>query len=403
VPPILTQQAFLKATATSFFFFASLNCFFLLPLYVKRLGGTEVAVGIVMGTYSAIGILCQPLIGPWVDVLGRRPFMLLGTMLIVLSSFLAFMATGVVALGFVRALQGLGFSAFFVANYSYVLDLVPIERRGWALGIYGLSGMASTALAPLFGETVIRNFGFRPLFVACGLLALVTGAIVWTLRERERIDVPTAPDWESIRTMLGDLRHRHMAITVFFGLGSGTLFAFLPTFGEGIGVRTLALFYIAYACAAMGVRVVAGHWIDTRGRRAVIVPSMFLQAAGVALLAALAFLVARVGGLPPLPVLFVAGLIGGGAHGFLYPGLAALVADQAHETRRGAVIGVFSAVFLIGNSGGAFVFGYVAHRFGYGVTWSALTVLLLAGAVLSLGLRDDRASQSSTQVALSCG
>ena len=135
MPPILAQQAFLKATATSFFFFASLNCFVLLPIYVTQLGGTEVAVGIVMGSYSAVGILCQPLVGPWVDALGRRPFMLLGVALVVLSSVLAFVASGVTALGLVRALQGLGFSAFFVANYSYVLDLVPIERRGWALGI----------------------------------------------------------------------------------------------------------------------------------------------------------------------------------------------------------------------------------------------------------------------------
>jgi MFS family permease len=395
VPPILAQQAFLKATATSFFFFASLNCFVLLPLHVQHLGGTEVAVGIVMGTYSAVGILCQPLVGPWVDALGRRPFMLLGSALVVLSSALAFVAPGVTALGVVRALQGLGFSAFFVANYSYVLDLVPIERRGWALGIYGLSGMASTAIAPLFGEMVIRRFGFRPLFAACALLALVTGAIVWTLSERERVDIPTAPAFSSMATMLEDLRHRHMAIAVFFGLGSGTVFAFLPTFGESIGVRTLALFYIAYACAAMAVRVVAGHWIDTRGRRAVIVPSMFLQALAVALLASLAFLIARVHGVPPLPFFFVAGLIGGAAHGFLYPGLAALVADQAHEARRGTVIGVFSAVFLIGNSGGAFLFGGVAHRFGYGVTWSTLTGILLVGAFLSLGLHDDRASRDA--------
>ncbi len=391
MPAILTQQAFLKATATNFLFFASLNCFFLLPLYIQQLGGTEVAVGVVMGIYSAVGILCQPLIGPWIDAVGRRPFMILGCALVVASSLLAFVATAIPMLAVVRAMQGLGFSTFFVANYSYVIDLVPVERRGWALGIYGIAGMLSTALAPLFGEMVIRRFGFRPLFAACGVLALLTGALLWTLRERERVNVPTVPDWASTRTMLEDVFHRHMAITVFFGLGSGTIFAFLPTFGESIGVRTLALFYTAYACAAMGVRVVGGHWIDTHGRRAVIVPSMFLQTVGVAVLAALGFLVARVHGLPPLPVLFVAGLLAGGAHGFLYPGLAAIVADQAHEARRAAVVGVFSAVFLIGNSGGAFLFGYVAHRFGYGPMWSALAALLLAGAVLSLGLSDQRA------------
>jgi MFS family permease len=397
VPTILTQQAFLKATVTSFFFFASLNCFFLLPLYIQQLGGTEVAIGVVMGTYSAVGILCQPLVGPWIDALGRRPFMLLGSVLVVLSSLLAFVSTGVPPLGVVRALQGVGFSAFFVANYSYVVDLVPIERRGWALGIYGLSGMMSTALAPLFSEMVIRRSGFRALFVVCGLLALLTCGLVWTMRERERVDLPTAPEWISLRAMREDVFHRHMAIAVFFGLGSGTVFAFLPTFGESIGVRTLALFYTAYACAAMGVRVVGGHWIDTHGRRAVIVPSMFMQAAGAALLAALGFLVVRVGGLPPLPILFVTGLISGSAHGFLYPALAALVADQAHETRRGAVIAVFSAVFLIGNSSGAFLFGYVAHRLGYGPMWSALAALLAAGAVLSLGLPDHRAHRHETR------
>lgn len=400
MPPILTQQAFVKATATNFFFFASLNCFFLLPLYIEQLGGTEVAVGVVMGVYSAVGILCQPLLGPWVDALGRRPFMILGSVLVVVSALLASVATAVPALGLVRALQGIGFSAFFVANYSYVIDLVPVERRGWALGIYGVSGMMSTALAPLFGEVVIRRFGFRPLFLACGVLALVTCALLWTLQERERVDAPTAPDWASTRAMLGDLYHRHMAITVFFGLGSGTIFAFLPTFAESIGVRTLALFYTAYAGAAMGVRVVAGHWIDTHGRRAVIVPSMFLQVAGTVLLAALAFLVARRTGVPPLPVLFVAGLVAGAAHGFLYPGLAALVADQAHEARRGTVVGVFSAVFLIGNSGGAFLFGYVAHHVGYGVMWSLLSALLAAGALVSLGLHEPAGRLVKTQPAV---
>jgi len=390
VPPILTQQAFLGATLTNFFFFASLNCFFLLPLYIQQLGGTEVAVGTVMGIYSAVGILCQPLIGPWIDAIGRRPFMIVGCVLVVLSSLLAVVATAVPMLAAVRAMQGLGFSTFFVANYSYVIDLVPVERRGWALGIYGIAGMLSTAVAPLFGEVVIRRFGFRPLFLACGSLALVAGALVWTLRERERVDVPTVPDWASTRTMLEDVFHRHMAVTIFFGLGSGTIFAFLPTFAESIGVRTLALFYTAYACAAMGVRVVGGHWIDVHGRRAVIVPSMFGQTLGVVLLAALGFLVPRVHGLPPLPVLFVAGLIAGAAHGFLYPGLAAIVADQAHEARRAAVVGVFSAVFLIGNSGGAFLFGWVAHRLGYGPMWSGLAALLLAGAIMSLGLPEHR-------------
>lgn len=385
---ILAQRPFVRATVTNFFFFASLNGFILLPLHIRQLGGTEAEIGVVMAVYSAIGIVCQPLVGPWVDVVGRRPFMLAGIALVLLSTAVAAAVSSIPALGVVRALQGLGFSAFFVSNYSYVIDLVPPERRGWALGIYGISGMISTALTPLAGEAIVRFLGFRPLFGLCGLLAAVALALVWPLRERPRGESQPVRARELARAGLGDLLHRHMAVTVFFGLGTGTISVFVPTFAEDLGVRTLALFYTAYAIAAMAVRVVGGRLIDTRGRRAVIVPSMFLQVVASGVLAALALPAAA--GVRPLPPLVAAGLLAGAAHGFLYPGLAALVADQAPEARRGAVVGVFSAVFLVGNAGGASAFGYVAHGIGYASMWGVLTALLLAGAAISLRLADPR-------------
>ena len=78
--------------------------------------------------------------------------------------------------------------------------------------------------------------------------------------------------------------------------------------------------------------------------------------------------------------------IAGGAHGFLYPGLAALVTDDTPEERRASVVGLFSAMFLVGNTAGAFFFGWVAHVAGYAVMWSALTVLLTIGGALSTRL-----------------
>jgi MFS family permease len=178
-------------------------------------------------------------------------------------------------------------------------------------------------------------------------------------------------------------------VTLFFGLGTGSIGVFLPTFAESLGVTTLALFYTAYAGAAMLVRVTGGRLIDTLGRRAVIVPSMFLQALATALLATLGLWPVAASRLPPLPGLLLAGLMAGGAHGFLYPGLAALVTDQAPEARRGTVVGVFSSVFLMGSAGGAFSLGYVAHLIGYGSMWGVVTALLLAGGGLSLRLPEE--------------
>ena len=398
MPAILSQHPFLRATVTNFFFFLSLNVFVLLPLYIQRLGGTEVDIGVVMGWYSAVGIVCQPLVGPWVDALGRRPFLLLGVGLLLVSTLLVTMTSSIAGLVLVRVLQGIAFSVFFVANFSHVIDLVPPAKRGWALGIYGVSGLMSTAIAPLIGEGVIRRFGFRPLFFTSAVVAAVAAALAWGTREHRREPGQPVRGAEWVRASIDEVMHRHMAVTIFFGLGTGVIFAFRPTFAESLGVHTLALFYTGYAGAAMAVRVFGGRLIDTQGRHAVIVPSMFVQAAATALLASVGLHALGPGAapLPVLPLLVVAGVMAGGSHGFLYPGLAALVTDETPAARRGSVVGLFSAVFLVGNAGGAFVFGFVTHAIGYGYMWAILTALMLAGAGVSLRLTPAPSVDDST-------
>ena len=225
------------------------------------------------------------------------------------------------------------------------------------------------------------------------LREVLEGWIVLGLREQGRATPRPVQGFLWERGALGEVFRLSMGVTVFFGLGAGTIFVFLPTFAESLGVQTLALFYTAYALAAIGVRVFGGRLIDTRGRRAVIVPSMLMQAVATALLAITAFLVARTSQTPVVPVLFLAGLLAGGAHGFLYPGLAALVTDQTPAGRRGVVVGIFSSVFLTGQTAGALVFGYVTHSVGYAFMWTILTSLLFAGFALSLRL--ERACPTS--------
>jgi MFS family permease len=276
-------------------------------------------------------------------------------------------------------------SMFFVASFSYVVDIIPPAERGWALGIYGVSGFVATAIAPLVGEWIIRTVGFRALFLLSALLGVLTGFLVWPVREvpRGAIGAPLRLAPGVVRAALEDVLHRHMFVTLFFGLGSGTIFAFLPTFAEDLGVSTLSLFYTAYSLSAIVVRVVGGRLIDTQGRRAVIVPSMFVQVAATGVLALLGALVTRTSVTPVLPGLFLAGLLAGGAHGFLYPGLAALVTDTTPDERRAAVVGIFSAMFLAGSTIGAFTFGWIANALGYGSMWAALTALLLVGCLIS--------------------
>src|SRR5262249_56418773 len=96
---------------------SSLSCLILLPLYIQRLGGTEAEIGFVQGMYSAAGIVCQPLIGLWLDRMGRRFFMLLGVALLLFASLGFLVLFFLPLLPLLPPVPGIGFSAFLVACF----------------------------------------------------------------------------------------------------------------------------------------------------------------------------------------------------------------------------------------------------------------------------------------------
>jgi MFS family permease len=381
---ILTA-AFLTAAAMNFLFFTGLGGFVLLPLHLRQLGATDGQLGLTMACYNASAIVVQPLVGAWVDRGGRRAFLVSGAVL-----------TGAVALAFaavpealgwfplLRALQGAAFSIFFIANFTVVVDLAPPDRRGQALGIFGISGLISGAVGPALGELVVQAAGFRGLFLASATLSFLAAGM------SARLALPPAPRPAAGEGLPGLLRgiagapRLPLALGAAFGLGQGVMFTFFPTYALDLGVRWVGVFAVAYSSAALVLRATSSGLADTAGRRAVIIPAMVLQAAGTVLLAGLGLL--RGVGLAAGPFLALAGALAGAAHGFLYPALTALVVDLTPPERRGRVMGVFMAFILVGQAAGAAGFGHLAHAVGYGPMFAILSVLLAGACVLAFRL-----------------
>ncbi|HEY7140011.1 MAG TPA: MFS transporter [Methylomirabilota bacterium] len=379
-PSAILSPAFLTLAVANLLFFTGLAGFVLLPLHLHRLGATEGQLGLIMACYSATAIVVQPVVGAWVDRGGHRAFLVTGA---VLTSGAALLFAAVPdALGLfplLRALQGVAFSVFFIANFTVVVDLVPPDRRGQALGIFGISGLVSGAVGPALGELVVRGAGFRGLFLAAAALPLLAAGITARLRHLpERRPVERREGLPGLLRGIVAAPRLPMTLGAAFGLGQGVMFTFFPTYALSLGVGWVGLFAVSYSGAALGVRATASSLADTAGRRAVIIPALALQAAATVLLAGLGIL-ARSLGLPAGPFLALAGVLAGGAHGLLYPALTALVVDVTPPERRGRVVGVFMAFILLGQAGGAAGFGYLAHALGYGPMFAVLS-LVLAGA-----------------------
>jgi MFS family permease len=386
-PATILTATFVTASVANFLFFTGLAGFVLLPLHLRGLGATDGQLGLIMACYSATAIVVQPLVGAWVDRGRPRAFLVTGAVLTAGVALLFAAAPNTLALfPLLRALQGVAFSIFFIANFTVVVNLVPPDRRGQALGIFGISGLVSGAVGPALGELLVRAAGFRELFLAAAALPLLAAVI--SARLRLPPGPHRSPAGEGLAGVLrGLILAPRLAVTLgaAFGLGQGVMFTFFPTYALDLGVGWVGLFAVSYSAAALAVRATAGGLADSIGRRAVIIPALALQAAATVLLAGLEPLAHGLR-FPAGPFLAFAGLLAGGAHGLLYPALTALVVDVTPPERRGRVVGVFMAFILLGQAGGAAGFGHLAHWVGYGPMFAILSLVLAGACALAFRL-----------------
>jgi MFS family permease len=144
----------------------------MLPLYIRRLHGTDALAGVVIASYFAAGVLTQYPAGRLADRIGRRPVLIAGLLTygIASVSFL-FPITAAVAVG-LRALQGIGVGAATVASLAIVSSSVSPERRGRAFAtVYG-GEIAGMAIGPLVGSIVGVGHMWI-MFLASGLTSLL--------------------------------------------------------------------------------------------------------------------------------------------------------------------------------------------------------------------------------------
>jgi MFS family permease len=361
------SKPFLLASLANFLFYSNTNAYTLLPLYIQALGGREGEIGSIMAMYSLAAILCQASIGPFLDRWSRKRIILLSVGMLTLAST-AFALTTRLAWYFylLRFLQGGAVALFLTSNLTLIADLAPPSRRAEAVGIFGVSGLVSIALAPALGEAVLKIWGFRTFFVGTVLVAAAAFCVC------QATQVPTigrsSPSqplgWSFWRTFLPIL-----GAALQFGLASSIAFVFLPPFAGYVGLPRVAPFYVLYTAAAVAVRLLGGRVADRVGKQRVILPSLVGLSLGILLF----------GALHSTWLLGVIAVINGTSHGFLYPATSALAFDRAPVGGRSRALAAYNTASLTGAAVGALGFGWLVELVGYRAGF------VMAGLVLALG------------------
>jgi MFS family permease len=347
-----------------------------LPGYVRGpLRAGDVAVGIVVGAFAVTAVVCRPLAGRQADARGRRAVLVAGALAMALGGALYLLSRGVASLVAARLVVGAGEGAVYTAGATWAVDLAPEDKRGLALGLFGLSVWGGLSLGPLAGELLRSGVGYDAVWTATAALPLAGALIALRLPEPPRAAALGAP---APLAFFPRVAYRPGIALALANVGYAALAGFVVLHLRARGIGGGASVFTAFALAVFACRVVLSRVPDRAGARRTATAAGLLEAVGLAVIA-----VAH-----SLAVALCGAVVIGVGFSMLFPSLALMVVGRVGGDRRGSALGAFTAFFDIGVGLGGPIAGATAALAGY----PAVFVLAACAALCTAALAAMRTS-----------
>ena len=377
--------AFLGISASVLGFFVASGMFLpATPRFTKGpLGGDDLAVGLVVGSFAISSLLLRPLAGRWADQRGRRVMLIVGAALQVLAAAGHLVADTIALLIVMRLLLGAAEAVFFVGGMAAATDLAPERRRGEAISLISTSLYLGVAIGPFLAEWLYGASGYPAIWIAATVISIAAVAISWVAPET----LPPAARRQPEATV--SLLHRRGIVPGLLVLcgawGMGAYFAFLPLLGDQLGLDGVGGYLAAFALVVIGLRIVFARLPDQLGPARLSGTALVLSATGMGI----------AGLFPSEPGLWVATFVFAGGVAFTFPAIVALSVMGVPADERGAVVGTTSLFLDVAFGLSPALLGLMAGTTGYPATFLVSGVVAATGATWLL-VRGRAWAQSRT-------
>jgi MFS family permease len=341
-----------------------------LPTYVRGpLHAGDLAVGIVVGSFAVTSVVCRPIAGRQADRRGRRVVLVAGSLALAFGGLLYILASSVPTLVLARLAVGVGEGSVYTAGATWAVDLAPVDRRGLALGLFGLAVWGGLSLGPVAGELLRSSLGYNAVWALTAALPLAGAFIAMRLPETVRPQRSGRP--APLLHFPPSARRPGIALALA-NIGYAALAGFVVLDLRAQGIGGGATVFTAFAVAVFASRLIFGRLPDSLGARRTATGAGLIEALGLAVIAlAHSLLVALLGA-----------VVVGAGFSMMFPSLALMVVGDVHDERRGSAMGTFTACFDIGVGAGGPLSGAMASLAGY----PAVFILAAAAALGTAGL-----------------
>jgi MFS family permease len=318
-----------------------------LPLYLLAFGASSTVIGAVIAVFTITATLMRIPVGLLIDRIGRKPFLLAGVALFMLGNFGYLWAPTILLMIPFRMLHGIGWSGCTTAIATLAADIAPPNRRGELIGYAAMASSLGGAIGPVAGFALLQHYNYAGVFLGSGallILSLFLGALIAEPRRAPAV-TEKSRRWMDLLVVPETLVP---AITVaFLSFGHGGILTFLPIHALKLGLENPGYWFGLYAVCLLLSRPVAGPLSDRISRRAVILPGLILNLAGIALLA-----------LASSPAwLMAAAIVGGFGTGAAQPALMTVAVDQTSPYKRGQSMAQYQCLYDLGIGLGSLTLG----------------------------------------------
>ena len=375
---MLYTPAFAALFFANLFLVASFATFFLFPLFITGHGGSHQDIGIIMGIFALASALSRPWVSEMVDRLGRKRSYTIGCTIMTLMPLLHLLLKGPLSnyylfLLFLRIVHGIGLAICFTAIFTFIVDLIPVKRLNEGIGMFGTSGLVGMAIGPMIAEPILQKLGFSAFFLTASGLAGAAFLLQLPISDKHRLQQTETHPSPSFFTLLKTRKQLVCGgLALLFGFGLTATGNFIAPFAQKQGLSYISLYYIAYSCAAVSVRFLAGKMADRIGENQIIPWGLSLAAGGLLLV--------------PLVhgnlLLLIVGFIFGIGHGLLFPALNAMAVRNEPYAVRGKVTGIFTGGIDTGIFCGALILGMVGEFAGFSALFICAGLIVLSGLYL---------------------
>jgi predicted MFS family arabinose efflux permease len=378
-PPIFTRPLLLMFLAD----FGSLLSFFLLlsvvPLYAASGGASQVGAGLTTAALTFATVFGELISPRLLARFGYRVVFAAGLLLLGLPDLALAASSSMPLIIVCGVVRGVGFALSVVAGSAIIATLMPAERRGEALGLYGVGAGVPSVVALPFGVWLASHAGYPTVFIVAAVAAVAGFAALPVLPGR-RPASPGAgePDADPKQAepgpdgILDALRTAALAgpavsfAVTAMAAGAAVTFVPLALAGHSGGIVPFAL--LAQPAMAALARWLAGRHGDRRGPARLLIPGVVAVAVGM-IGVGVALSMAPVAVIPAM-------LVFGAGFGTVQNSSLALMYSRVPTCRYSIVSALWNLGYDAGLGVGATGFGVLATHTGYPVAFTLTAALM---------------------------